>query len=410
MPGYKRAIDKEQLAKTGKCKWRLYVSNKFRADGKPNRTSKTVGPCSEAQADKLLQKMYLEFSNQAPQNANRIRFAEFADLWLEKHSKTKSPDYHRGNTIAIKTRLNPYFGNLRLNKITADIIIDYFDELRTNGERLDGQDGSIKPGTVYWLFRILRSMLNQAKEWNYLSYNPIDDIPKEKRPKAKYTVKKILEVDQLSIFLQKLFSLKESRRAIKHQLFFYIALITGCRTGEILSLTFNDIDFASKTITIAKDVYNKDGHTMTQNRTKNMETRIVYCDDFCLELLRKHEGYQAAWLEKLKMNNPNNYIFIKEPRKQEHPSDAELPSRGLFYEYLQSFLQEAELPSIDVHGLRRTTASYAENNHVPLTTIQSMLGHKNLSTTIIYLRTLNENRKKGTEILSNAYQQLMTKA
>lgn len=67
---------------------------------------------------------------------------------------------------------------------------------------------------------------------------------------------------------------------------------------------------------------------MTQNRTKNMETRIVYCDDFCLELLRKHEGYQAAWLEKLKMNNPNNYIFIKEPRKQEHPSDAELPSRG----------------------------------------------------------------------------------
>lgn len=410
MPGYKKAIDKELLTKTGKCKWRLYVSNKFRADGKPNRTSKTVGPCSEAQADKILQKMYLEFSNQAPQNANRIRFAEFADVWLEKHSQTKSPNYHRGNTIAIKTRLNPYFGHLRLNKITADIIIDYFDELRTNGDRLDGQDGSIKPATVYWLFRILRSMLNKAKEWNYLTHNPIDDIPKEKRPKPNYTVKQILEDDQLSILLQKLFSLKESRRAIKHQLFFYLALITGARTGEILALTFNDIDFASKTITIAKDVYNKDGHTMVQNRTKNMETRFVYCDDFCLELLRKHEEYQSAWLKKMKMNNPNNYIFIKEPRKQQHHSEAKLPSRSTFYDYLQSLLKRIELPSIDVHGLRRIAASYSVNQNVAPTTIQSMLGHKDMSTTMIYLRTLNKNRKEGVETLSNIYQQLMKKA
>lgn len=410
MPGYKKAIDKEQLAKTGKCKWRLYVSNKFRADGKPNRTSKTVGPCSEAQADKILQKMYLEFSNQAPQNANRIRFAEFADIWLETHSKKKSPNYHRGNNIAIKTRLNPYFGHLRLNKITADIIIEYFDELRTSGERLDGQDRSIKPATAYWLFRILRSMLNKAKEWNYLTYNPIDDIPKEQRPKPNYMVKQILEDDQLSILLQKLFSLKESRRAIKHQLFFYLALITGCRTGEILALTFNDIDFASKTITIAKDIYYQDGHTMVQNRTKNMEPRIALCDDLCLELLRKHEKYQSAWLKKLKMKNPNNYIFIKEPRKQEHPSEAELPCRGTFYEYLQSLLKRIGLPPIDVHGLRRTAASYSVNQNIAPTTVQSMLGHKNLSTTMIYLRTLNKNRKEGVETLSKVYQQLMKKA
>ena len=38
MPGHKKPLDKTELLKTtGKCKWRLYVSNKFRADGKPNR-------------------------------------------------------------------------------------------------------------------------------------------------------------------------------------------------------------------------------------------------------------------------------------------------------------------------------------------------------------------------------------
>ena len=123
MPGQKQSLDPNALKATGKCKWRLYVSNKFRADGKPNRISQTIGPCSEAQADKKLQELYLEFTKKAPQNANRIRFTQFADIWLKKHSKTLSPNTHNGNSCAIETRLRPYFGHIRLNKISAEMII-----------------------------------------------------------------------------------------------------------------------------------------------------------------------------------------------------------------------------------------------------------------------------------------------
>ena len=52
-------------------------------------------------------------------------------------------------------------------------------------------------------------------------------------------------------------------------------------------------------------------------------------------------------------------------------------------------------------------ASYSVNNQVPLTTVQTMLGHKSLSTTMIYLRTLNNSRKESVEALSNTYKQLM---
>ena len=121
MPGYKQALEPILLKTTGKCKWRLFVSNKFRADGKPNRVSMTIGPCSEAQADKKLQELYLDFTKKAPQNVNRIRFSKFADIWLEHHSKTLSPNTHEGNTNAIEIRLKPYFGHIRLNKISADI-------------------------------------------------------------------------------------------------------------------------------------------------------------------------------------------------------------------------------------------------------------------------------------------------
>ena len=409
MPGHKKALDPNLLANTGKCKWRLYVSNKFRADGKPNRKSVTVGPCSEALAEKKLQELYLEFTKKAPQNINRIRFSEFADIWLNRHSKTLSPNTHAGNTNAIDIRLKPYFGHIRLNKISADIIMDYIADLKTFGERLDGRSGKIAPATIFGLYKILRAMLNKAKEWNYITHNPIDDIPKDKRPKPNYKVKPILEDNQLSILLQKLFDMKENGMAVKNQLFFYLALITGARTGELLALTWNDIDYANKRITISKDVYKDKKKTLIQNRTKGIEARTVYFDDFCLELLKKHKAFQTEWLRDRKMDNPHLYIFIKRTPRKPYRPEAELPSVSSFHHFMQKFLKKNGLPAIDVHGFRRMAASYSINNQVPLTTVQTMLGHKSLSTTMIYLRTLNTSRKEGVEALSNTYQQLMDK-
>lgn len=249
----------------------------------------------------------------------------------------------------------------------------------------------------------------KAKEWKYLTHNPIDDIPKDKRPKPNYKIKAILEDDQLATLLQKLFALNENGTTVKNQLFFYLALITGARSGELIALTWKDIDYENKRITISKDIYQKKYMTLVQNRTKGMESRIVYIDEFCLELLKKHKAYQTEWLRNRKMDNPHLYIFIKRTPKTPYRPEAELPSRTSFHHFMYKFLKKIGLPTIDVHSFRRMAASYSVNNQVPLTTVQTMLGHKSLSTTMIYLRTLNTSRKEGVEALSNTYQHLMDK-
>ena len=138
-----------------------------------------------------------------------------------------------------------------------------------------------------------------------------------------------------------------------------------------------------------------------------MEARTVYCDDFCIDLLNKHKQYQLEWLKSRNMANPNLYVFIKRTIKQGSHPEAELPSRSSFHHFMRKFLIKNNLPVIDVHGFRRMAASYSVNNQVPLTTVQTMLGHKSLSTTMIYLRTLNNSRKESVEALSNTYKQLM---
>ena len=106
------------------------------------------------------------------------------------------------------------------------------------------------------------------------------------------------------------------------------------------------------------------------------------------------------------MENPEQYLFLKRPNNKKSKPKAELPERESFYRFLQRFLKKNGLPRMDVHGCRRTAASYSLGSQVPLTDIQAMLGHKSLSTTMIYLRRLNTGGKQSAETLAAAYQKL----
>lgn len=104
---------------------------------------------------------------------------------------------------------------------------------------------------------------------------------------------------------------------------------------------------------------------------------------------------------------PENIIFMKRMREGDGRKVVERAGRSAFYHWLRAFLKRNGLPHIDVHSFRRMAASYCLNNQVPLTTIRQMLGHKDLETTMIYLRSLEVNRKTGTQVLSDAYRRLL---
>lgn len=396
MPGSKK------LMPNGK--WKLEVCSGFRADGKQNRMSKTVGPCSAKQAEKLLQELYLEFSRKPPRNASSITFEAFTNIWMERHERKQSPNTQAGTVGVVRARLLPYFGKMKLGRIKGSTVMAYIEDLEENGLRLDGRPGKVSAGTVHDIFKVLRSILNKAVEWNYIASNPCNEIPKDSRPKAKYKVKAIYEDAVLAKVLLALFSLTTNADNVRNALFMYLALITGCRSGELLALSWGDIDLVNFRITVCKDIYVKDGRTLVQNRTKGNESRNVYIDVRVVEMLIKHKHYQEEWLVSKTATNPNDFVFVGA-----RPIDGEavLPCKTCFYTWFRRFTEKNGLPHIDLHGFRRMAASYAVNNNVPITAIQNMLGHKDIATTGIYLRTLEGARKEGAQVLSDVYAKLL---
>lgn len=393
MPGYMR--------KLGNCKYRLYVSNGFRPDGKPNRASKVVEAASDRAAQKLLDALYLEFCKKPPQVNTRITFKAFVGVWWERHGNKLSPNGYVTNKSLLDKRLIPHFGLVKLKKIDATMISNYFEELRLNGKCLNKEE-QLSSGAIFNIYRFLRALFNKAVEWGYLSSNPCNDIPKDNRPKPDFRKPSILEANELEIFLKQLFALPDNPTNTKHKLFCYLGLLDGARLGEHTALTWSDIDMENKVIHITKATYYKEKTAgIKAPKTKSSE-RDVYFDEVVLQLLRKHKRNQEAWLVKHGLANPNGYLFLKRDTKS-----VSLPTRSMFFHWLDGFLKRIHLPHFGVHGLRRMAASYSANSNVPLTAIQAMLGHTEISTTNIYLRSLIKGRRDGTELMSKRFQDMI---
>lgn len=382
-------------------KWRLYVSNGYDIHGKPVRITKTITATSERDADRQLQLFYFDVKKQPVPARMKIRFEEFVKIWKEKYGDTLSPTTQEGNRVVIENRLLPYFGKMYLSKIRAEHLTAYFRELEQPGQRIDGKGSTLSKGTVHMNYLVLRAMLNKAVEWQYLSINPCSLIPKDERPRPVHKKRPIFQEKELRRFLQALFALPENAGNTKYRLLCYMDLFTGIRRGELFALRWSNVDLENKIIEIKNSCYIEKGGCVKLKSTKTKSSeRYVCIDDVIVNLFRKHRHYQELWLGKYGIDNSGDYIFLKRDIRSK---EASIGNPSGFYHWLKDFLEKNNLSHICVHSFRHMAASYALANDVPLTTVQAMMGHSDISTTNIYLHSLDESRRRGAERMSGAF-------
>lgn len=173
-----------------------------------------------------------------------ITFARFADAkyWPAVQHTFSEQERDRASRI-VSLHLVPAFGGSRLSRITRQQIDGY----------LASRAGQVKPGTVNKEFIRLRHLLNKAVAWGYLKANPSKGVKLLKEPPARV---KYLVPEQVDRLLEAC-----GRHSMGLWAIVTIAMNTGMRQGEILGLTWADVDLQAKTVTLTK--------------TKNNECRTV---------------------------------------------------------------------------------------------------------------------------------------
>ena len=278
----------------------------------------------------------------------KILFKDFAEEYLEYSKANKATSSYDRDVTSVNVHLVPYFKGRYLFNITTKMIEDY----KTKRVK------KVKPATVNKEIDAIKTMFRKATEWGYAKSNPAAKVKKFKEP---VKTPGYLTEEQAAKLLE---------TCPKHlYALFATALNTGMRRGELFNLQWKDVSLSKRTITVQNK---EDWHT------KNYEPRVIPVNSFLYETLRKHPRH---------IRSP--YVFCK-------------PDGTKYLTVRNSFeraLEKAGIPHIPFHALRHTFASHLVMRGVDLSTVQKLLGHKDIKTTMRYAHLAPDHLKSAVERL-----------
>ncbi len=272
--------------------------------------------------------------------------------FAEEFKNNKSSELRQSSLKRIEFSLKPLtakFGLKHLNDISSFEIEKYRKERKDVGK---------SDATVNRELQALRHLFNKAIAWRKAQHNPVRQIKLRKEENSR--VRFLTEEEEASL----LETCSSNLRAIV-----IAALNTGFRRGELLSLTWGDIDFVRGLITVQAGY------------AKNGERRTIPMSGEELRQL----------LTGLKTSADNaGKVFLN--------------SNGEAYKLVSTVFDEAveraNITDFHFHDLRHTFASRLIMAGVDLRTVQILMGHKTIAMTLRYSHLSPDHLRGAVEKLN----------
>ena len=231
-------------------------------------------------------------------------------------------------------------------------------------------NSKLSPKTIRCYHGFLSTVFSYAVKIGEIAVNPCLNctLPRYEAPEHK-----ILSVDDTQRFLQ----LLDEHAPLKYRAFFNIAIYGGFRRGEILGLTWDDIDFNNNTVQIKRQQKHEKGKGYYYTEPKSRKSkRCVKMTDRVMMILKQLQNEQLS--ARLRYgdywDNPLNLIFTSDKGSQ--------MSNGTPYKFLTKFLKEYNIKRVNVHSMRHTNATLLINNGTNIKAVQGLLGHSTAVTTM----------------------------
>jgi len=227
-------------------------------------------------------------------------------------------------------------GDKKLIDVSRALVIEVRDEIaavKTN------RGGLRAAATVNRFVAVIRQAFSKGIEWEWCETNPCKGIKSMTEPPG---VVRFLSDEERKALLTATKELDPILNCVV-----VIALSTGARRGEIMSLEWSDVRW-------------KEGFATLRN-TKNGETRAMPLVGLAMELLKEHRDNNRQLADKL--------VFP-------HPVDRTRPWN--FEALWRKAKKQAKIENFRFHDLRHSAASYLAMGGASLAEIAEILGHKTL--------------------------------
>ncbi len=341
---------------------------------------KTVYGLTKEEVKEKVIKLQAELYNDTFIEPSRMLLKQWLVQWFNTYKiSTIKPQTKELYKIIIDTIIIPQIGDNKLKELKPIHIQAFINKLYNFG---DGYATS----TLQKVKNILNPAFKSAITNKMIVHNPCEGLQLP-RSKAKEVIA---------------FSREEQLRfesiAINHNFgeAFIFCLDTGLRCGELLALSWDDIDFKKcqvkvhKTLISVKDNKTKKLKLEVQNTPKTQSAnRIIPLTDRCINLLKelKKKRLQKGF-------NDNNIVFCSSAGTHIYPKN--------FRRAMNNICTKAKICKSGIHVLRHSFATRLFEEKVPVKIVSQLLGHSKIEVTLnTYVHLTQENTVDAIQVLNN---------
>ena len=420
-----------------KDSYEITVSLGRNKNGKQIRETTTFVPSStaETKARKEAEAFAIEYENRI-KNGNVIQgdkmtFVDLMQQWKQSREYKDLTERSKGEyEDNLNRRVVPEIGNTIITKITVAYLESIYNSMEDDGR---------SPATIRKLNTAVKSVMNYAFRVQLINSNPCDRV---RLPKSKKSNEiRFLDLEQSKVFIDALsreykVTHKEHTRVLKKtgeeyvvpeyttlisipyqfRVYYIIALNSGFRRGEMVALTWKDIDFENEEIDVNKAATRTKGKIIVKEpKTPTSVRKIVLpseCFDMLCELKRQQmelcdrvgsqwKGYRGKEFDK-------NNVFIQTDENIGMMMYLDTPT-SKFADIINLYNNSVtdpkdKLPEIRLHDLRHTHATILLSRGVDIETVAKRLGHANASVTLdIYGHALKSSDNKASNALRDLF-------
>lgn len=346
MPIYKQI-------KNGKTTYTVLATQ--RINGKQvNRKRRNITSIAQAKRIEVDLKVELRQLKETPHRYTLNDWSKICIKKMQIQFKTSTIQGYEGN---FNKWINPFLGEFYIDQITGFMVHDLIYQ-HIKGISMEARRGILKR---------LKRIFTMAIEEGILYKNPAFGIT-VKVPEAKQLVFNRTEINTL------LYEANINSHPFYNH--WAMALLTGMRNGELYALTWTDVDFENKVISVTKAWTIKDG----LGPTKSTRNRYIPISS---EL--------DMFLKNLKSKSVNSDNKVLESHKEW--------SQGNQAKVLKDFCRKIGITPIKFHDLRATFITQLLIKGVSLAKVMKIVGHSTIKTTMRYLRLVAQDTQGATEVL-----------
>ena len=382
--------------------YRIRVSDGCGVDGKQRFKSitwKVPHGMTDKQAAKEAEKMAIQFEDEVKNglagSQRNLKLADFVPMYLEVKKGSLSPRIHVEYEKTLNKVIIPALGHIKLSELRPAHVQAFVNQLQGDVRRkkdgsLDADNTKISPATIRRKLTVLQSVLTQAVKLGLISQNPADSkrltLPKVTAPK--------IEIFSKQAAIKMLECLEDE--PLQFQVLIQLAIMSGCRAGELCALKFSDFDYETCKMTVERSAYKITGQPIAIKPPKDYEVRTITLNPHCIELVKLLQAEKRREAQRLGTYwKGGEWLFTQADGEIMHPHTPTAKFR--------KFLAKHNLPHKKFHALRHSSATLLLYGGANIKTVQQRLGHADIVTTNKYLHAVQEADEQAANILQDMF-------